>query len=505
MGERRHPKRRAWRPKPVKTLDFFGRGAKYSAVGRVRPLRQGVRDEEDVRARAEDLARSGSPAAALALMMEAAEDVEHDDRHAAAALLADASWYARLAYGPERALEIARCASRLASDASGPIALIVHGRLGDALQWNGRYAEARPEWLQAAAATTPPVPQLLVARTNALLRAGELAAARESAYASAARARGAGDRDSLRDALTYQTMAEIHLGLLREADTSASELGTAVGSLANGDRAEALGLHAWLDALLHDETTCRARIAAAMAAAEQVGFTPGQGMAAGLLAVRCGRYDEAVANLESKLLGTPPLSAAVSIRPFLDSLVEACAKSGRVERARELVGEVFQAAVGTAQPRYVAVAFRMRALANGDLDDYELALGQHGSWTNRFEEARTRLLYGEALRRERRRKEAREQLASASFAFAAVGAAAWARRARDELRAAGARLPGDASGARLTPQEERVARLAAEGLSNKEIAAGLVVSTKTVEGHLRNIFEKLGVTSRTQLARVLPR
>ena len=124
---------------------------------------------------------------------------------------------------------------------------------------------------------------------------------------------------------------------------------------------------------------------------------------------------------------------------------------------------------------------------------------------NRFEEARTRLLYGEALRRSKRRKEAREQLSAAASGFGAVGATGWQRRARDELRAAGARVPRPASGSVLTAQEERVASMVVEGLSNNEIASRLVVSTKTVEGHLRNIFAKLGVTSRTQLARALAR
>ena len=112
-------------------------------------------------------------------------------------------------------------------------------------------------------------------------------------------------------------------------------------------------------------------------------------------------------------------------------------------------------------------------------------------------------MYGEALRRARRRADAREQLAAAAALFAQVGAGTWALRARDELRAAGARLPRAASGTPLTPQEERIARLVADGLSNKEIAGRLVLSTKTVEGHLRNVFAKLGVTSRTQLARAV--
>jgi DNA-binding NarL/FixJ family response regulator len=145
----------------------------------------------------------------------------------------------------------------------------------------------------------------------------------------------------------------------------------------------------------------------------------------------------------------------------------------------------------------------MRALVHHDPADFEAALGQHRSWGNRFEEARTRLVYGERLRRDRRLSEAREQLSIARSAFSTVGATGWEKRARDELDAAGARLPRPASNVPLTPQEGRIAQLVAEGLTNKEIAAQLVISTKTVEGHLRNMFEKLGVRSRTQVARAV--
>ena len=470
----------------------------------IRPLRRPDGDD-DVRARADAAARAGSPAAALALMTAAAEDVEPDDPLEAAMLRAEASLYAHLAHGPARALQVAREAAGLADGADGGVALIVQSRLGDALQWNGRYRDAQREWLTAAAARTRPEPSLLVARTDVLLRAGELVAAHESAYAAAARAREAGDAGSLRDALTYQVTAEIHLGLLREADASAAELTSAAGGTANGDRLEALGLHAWVDALLNDEDLCRSRIAAAEATAAELGVTPISGMAAGLLALRAGRYEDAVAFLEARLFRSPPLAAALSLRPFLDGLVEACVRSGRHERAEALVAQVFDAAAATAQPRYVAVAMRMRAVATGTLEGLTSALEQHARWGNRFEEARTRLLYGEALRRGKRRKEAREQLAAATSAFGAVGATAWQRRARDELRAAGARLPRAASGGALTAQEHRVADLVVDGLTNNEIASHLVISTKTVEGHLRNIFEKLGVTSRTQVARALIR
>lgn len=488
----------------MKTLDLSTVLRHDRVVADVRPLRQAAR-QDDVHAQAEAAERAGSPAAATALVTAAAEDVEREAPLEAAALLAEASWYALLPYGSGRALELARRAVALAGDGDAGVAMITKARLGDALQWDGRYAEARSEWLRAAAIPTAPEPRLLCVRTNALLRAGDLTGARESAYAAAARSRDAGDGPMLRDALTFQVMSEIHLGLLHEAHASAKDVEAAVGPALSGDRVEALGVLAWVEALLGDEASCRSRLAAAEDAAAELGFTLSGRMAEGLLALAGGRFEEAVEHLEGKLFGKSPLAAALALRPFVDALVEACERSGRQRRARELVDAVFEASVGTEQPRYVAIAYRIRGLTAGEAADFESALEQHQAWGNRFEEGRTRLLYGEALRREKRRKEAREQLSVARSAFAFVGARVWERRARDELRAAGARIPRAASGAALTAQEERIAALVAEGLSNKAIAARLVLSTKTVEGHLRNVFEKLGVTSRTQLARAVRR
>jgi DNA-binding CsgD family transcriptional regulator len=473
-------------------------------VGEARLARATTRDE-DLRAQAEALARDGLPAAALALLTAAAEDVERDDPLAAAVTMAESSWYARLAYGPERALQLARRAAHLAAGADGPTELVVYSRLGDALQWNGCYAEAQSAWAKAASAAVRPEAHLLAARTDALLRTGDLRAARESAYYTAGRAREGRDPEALRDALTYQAIAEIHLGLLREADASAAALEAAAVQVGGADRIEALGLRAWIDALVHDEAICRGRVAATLAGAAELGMTPSQGMAEGLLALRIGRYAEAVSHLEIKLDGSTPLAAMLGLRPFLDALVEACMRSGRQPRASELAEDVLEPALATRQPRYVAIALRMQAVTSGDLDTFERALDEHARWGNRFEEARTRLLQGEALRRAKRRQAGREALSIATAAFVAVGATAWANRAREELRATGARLPREASGARLTPQEDRVARLVAEGWSNKEIAARLVLSPKTVEGHLRNIFGKLGARSRAQVAsRLLP-
>ncbi|MFC6896613.1 LuxR C-terminal-related transcriptional regulator [Nonomuraea dietziae] len=124
-----------------------------------------------------------------------------------------------------------------------------------------------------------------------------------------------------------------------------------------------------------------------------------------------------------------------------------------------------------------------------------------------FERARTALLYGERLRRLHRPGEARSHLRYAAETFERAGAEPWARRAHDELRAAGeARTSPDRDVfAALTPQELRIAKLVAGGASSKEVAAQLFLSPRTVEYHLYKIYPKLGVTSRTELALVVLR
>jgi DNA-binding NarL/FixJ family response regulator len=118
-----------------------------------------------------------------------------------------------------------------------------------------------------------------------------------------------------------------------------------------------------------------------------------------------------------------------------------------------------------------------------------------------FDLGRTVLAQGIARRRKRQRRAGRETLERALAIFDELGATLWAGKARTELGRIGGRAP---SAGDLTPTERRVAELVAEGRSNKEVAAALVVSPKTVDGHLSNIYTKLGVHSRTQLARRIP-
>ena len=158
----------------------------------------------------------------------------------------------------------------------------------------------------------------------------------------------------------------------------------------------------------------------------------------------------------------------------------------------------------------VGVEARSRALVSeGDTADnlYREAIERLARTRLRLELARAHLLYGEWLRRERRRLDAREQLRTALEMFTAMGIEAFAARAERELLATGerARKRTRARPARSSPpQEAQIARLARDGLSNAEIGARLIISQHTVAYHLRKVFNKLGITSRNQLSRALP-
>jgi DNA-binding CsgD family transcriptional regulator len=190
--------------------------------------------------------------------------------------------------------------------------------------------------------------------------------------------------------------------------------------------------------------------------------------------------------------------------------VEAAVRVGRTDLAARPLAQ-FTAWAGAIGQRWAtAVAARCAALTADDADAEPLwreAIASHEGDGRPFEQAHTRLLYGEWLRRNRRRAGAREHLLAAAAAFARMGARPWQERAEAELRATGAGAPAvtaDDPLARLTPQELQVVRLAAAGASNKQIGAQLFLSPRTVGFHLYRAFPKLGVTTREELARYAP-
>lgn len=229
--------------------------------------------------------------------------------------------------------------------------------------------------------------------------------------------------------------------------------------------------------------------------------------AAGLAALFAGD----VARAAAALLAVHERATAARVRdpgvfPAAGDAAEALVLLGRLDEARALAGELSGAARALAHPWAGVVGARVDGLvaaADGDAaaadEAFRLALARHASVRLPLDEARTRLAYGAFLRRERRLREAREQLEAASASLAALGVTPLAARARAELD----RIPGRRSTAGLTPAEEQVARLVAQGLTNREVAAALVVSPKVVERHLTRIYAKLGLRTRAQLVRLV--
>jgi DNA-binding CsgD family transcriptional regulator len=200
---------------------------------------------------------------------------------------------------------------------------------------------------------------------------------------------------------------------------------------------------------------------------------------------------------------TPGVNAMITVRALPDT-IEAAARSGRADRLGNrpaLLAEWTRAA-----PTETRLAMLARCEALLELrppaEAFEDALARAPAQTS-MDRARTELLYGEWLRRERRRQEARVHLRTALEEFRGLGMRLFAERAESELRATGetARKRDPSTLDDLTPQELQIAGLVAEGLTNKEIAARLYISPRTIDYHLRKVFSKLGIASRSTLVR----
>jgi DNA-binding CsgD family transcriptional regulator len=227
--------------------------------------------------------------------------------------------------------------------------------------------------------------------------------------------------------------------------------------------------------------------------------------AAALLDLGLGRYAEACSAAGRATEGNlSPFTAQA-----LPDLVEAAIRSGQPEVAADALRRLQQATRGFDSDWAAGLETRSRALLSEGAEAetaYDEAVSRLARTPLRIEVARTRLLYGEWLRREGRRADARAQLRMAHETFAETGVGAFVERARRELLATGEKVRKRQADTpnQLTPQEEHIARLARDGRSSPEIAAELFISARTVEWHLRKVFGKLGITSRRQLREVLP-
>jgi DNA-binding CsgD family transcriptional regulator len=219
-----------------------------------------------------------------------------------------------------------------------------------------------------------------------------------------------------------------------------------------------------------------------------------------------GRYDEALARARVACEHDE-----LAVRGFaLVELIEAAARDGSPEVAAEALRELEERTVAAGGDWALGSLARSGALvASGPAAEalYLEALERLGRTRIVVHLARAHLIYGEWLRRENRRRDARTQLRRAHDMFQEMGAQAFAERSRRELVATGetARPRTAAASAELTPQEAQIARLAVEGHSNPEIGSELFISPRTVEYHLSKVYTKLGVGSRRELRRVLPR
>jgi DNA-binding CsgD family transcriptional regulator/predicted ATPase len=272
-----------------------------------------------------------------------------------------------------------------------------------------------------------------------------------------------------------------------------------------------LANHAWLEARRGRAEQCRALAAEALALAEELGLALYEiwaTAALGELALGAGQADAAAGHFERQQRLIESLGVSDPDVSPAPELVEAYVRLGREQDADEAAARFDLPARTKGQPWSLARALRCRAMLADEsefAERFEEALLVHEQTADVFQAARTRLVYGERLRRSRRRIRAREQLRAALETFERLDAAPWAERTRAELAASGETLrrrdPSTVD--ELTPQELQISLLLAGGKTTREAAAALFLSPKTIEYHLRSVYRKLGIGSRDELARAL--
>lgn len=319
-------------------------------------------------------------------------------------------------------------------------------------------------------------------------------------------ARAAGALTDLPPALSSRALMLLSAGELTAAESLIQEAQTVTE--ATGDRVSphgALGLAAFRGRQPEATTLLEATRKDVARRGEGVGLTIAE-WAEALLNNGIGNYQTAMT--AAQRAAEHPDDVGVSAWAAVE-LIESAVRSGMRGIAADALARLVEMTSLSGTDWALGIEARSRALLDDGADTeglYREAIDRLGRTRMRAELARSHLLYGEWLRRERRRTDARAQLRTAHGMFDAMGMAAFAERARRELQATGETARRHAAGIRddqLTAQELQVARLACDGLTNPEIGARLFISARTVQYHLRKVFAKLDISSRSQLDRVL--
>ncbi|MEV1328092.1 LuxR family transcriptional regulator [Micromonospora costi] len=461
--------------------------------------------------------RCGRTPTAVRTLLGAADALAATDRPLALAALARAG--EALCFGGEqyRYADLARRARALARPNDPPAVELTSTYLaGVAATLSGDLHQAGPALRRAVVLGGQLAgPALTPAALSWAASAGLLVAVDGAAHRLAERAvevaHGRGELSALPRALELRAMAEYWLGR-HEAAAESSREGLRVARETGQANAAAVhvGLLAVLAAVRADRETCLGRL-------REIGEAPAphsrpRALAQWALAVldlTDGRHADAAARLAALArpgTGRGQVLVQVMATPYL---VEAAAHLPHRPAAAAALALFDRWASSTASPSRRALSARCHALlaprGSAEAEErFRAALRLHPADAG-FERARTALLFGRELRRARRPRDARTHLHDAWEAFTLLGVDAWADQATAELRAAGESVaaPAPAAAHLLTGQQLRIAQLVAEGATNREVAARMFLSTRTVDHHLRNIFHRLGIRSRTELARAL--
>jgi len=445
--------------------------------------------------------RNGDTERAAERLTTSARLIAASDPDRAALMLADA--VEATIHDLDRAERIAAEAMRLIRPDS-PAEQLVQLRLGDVYGWRGQAEPAGTCWLHAADLADDGDPGSLRLAAEALFSAGldDQAVAVARSALELARSRSA--QNLLTQILEILAQAEARRGRLLDGLAAVVEevdLVVALGQ-AREERYASVAA-AWIEAALGRDDEGRRHAERASELEARMGWGATRSEALGVLELAAGRPGAAVEVFERVPADTTRLGAdAIAPRSFVPAYVEALVLVGRSNDARAVAASYGEIAERSARPLAIALARRCQGLAKGSIEAFESSIQIFEEIGNPYEAARSRLGLGYLFRRHGQRPEASGVLLDALDAFTELGAGGWAERARSELAVTGTtvRRPAPPLHSELTPQERTVARLVAAGLSNREVAERLFVTTNTVETHLRHIFQKLDVRSRTQLA-----